>query len=120
MTMIAALLLGMTLQQMNHRAFTSVEGAPSDIRALAQTIDGTLWIGAGTGLTRFDGLRFVPYPGSGEEPLPSTNVSALIAAPDGGLWIGFRLGGAAFLKDGRVTRFDERDGLPSGSLDQFA
>src|SRR5690349_10210703 len=120
MKILAVLLLGMSLQQMNHRAFTSVEGAPTDSRALAQTIDGSLWIGGGTGLTRFDGARFVPYPQPGEEPLPSTNVAALIAAPDGGLWIGFRLGGAAFLKDGRVTRFDERDGLPSGSLDQFA
>ena len=109
-----------TLQQLNHRAFTSVEGAPSDIRALAQTADGTLWIGAGTGLIRFDGVRFVLYPGIGEPPLPSTNISTLLAAPDGSLWIGFLLGGVSVLKAGHVTSYDERDGFPNGSVDQFA
>jgi hypothetical protein len=45
-----------TLQQLNHRAFSSTEGAPTNVYALAQTSDGTLWIGGGTGLTRFDGI----------------------------------------------------------------
>ena len=47
---------------LNHRMFTATEGAPSDISALAQTTDGTLWIGGRSGLTRFDGVRFVQYP----------------------------------------------------------
>jgi signal transduction histidine kinase/ligand-binding sensor domain-containing protein len=110
----------LTLRQLNHRAFTSEEGAPSEIRALAQTSDGTLWIGGSTGLIRFDGIRFVPYPGAAEEPLPSTNVSSLIAAPDGGLWMGFRLGGVSLLKAGRVTRYGVREGLPEGSVDALA
>src|SRR5215472_7265071 len=71
----------LTLQQLNHRAFTPAEGAPSNIYALAQTSDGTLWIGGGTGLTRFDGVRFVSYPGPSEQPLPSNDISSLVAAP---------------------------------------
>jgi hypothetical protein len=35
-------------------------GGASDIVALAQGSDGTLWIGGRTGLARFDCLRFVP------------------------------------------------------------
>ena len=108
------------LQQLNHRAFTSAEGAPSDVSALAQTSDGILWIGGGTGLTRFDGVRFMPYPGSTEEPLRSTNISALVAAPDGGLWIGFRLGGASFLKGGHLRNYTAGDDLPEGTVFQFA
>ena len=105
---------------LNHRAFTAVDGAPSDIAALAQTPDGTLWIGGRTGLTRFDGVRFVPYPGDGEEPLGSTNVTSLLATPDGGLWVGFRPAGVALLQRGRVTRYGTQDGLPGGAVQQFA
>src|SRR5262249_40904052 len=51
--------------QLNHRMFTATEGAPSDISGIAQTTDGTIWIGGRAGLTRFDGVRFVPYPEPG-------------------------------------------------------
>jgi signal transduction histidine kinase/ligand-binding sensor domain-containing protein len=110
----------LALRQLNHRVFTVTDGAPSDIGALAQTADGTLWIGGRAGLTRFDGARFVSYPGPSEEPLHGTNVSSLLAAPDGGLWIGFRPSGASLLKDGRVTRWGTADGLPDGTVQQFA
>src|SRR4051794_607916 len=62
----------LSLRQLNHRLFTVMEGAPNDIVALAQGSDGTLWIGGHTGLTRFDGMRFSPYPGPSDEPLPWT------------------------------------------------
>jgi signal transduction histidine kinase/ligand-binding sensor domain-containing protein len=106
----------LALRQLNHRAFTVADGAPADIMALAQTPDGTLWIGGRTGLTRFDGIRFVPYPGPGEEPLGATNVTSLLAAPDGALWIGFRPQGVSVLKQGRVTRFGSENGLPRGAV----
>ncbi len=109
-----------TLRQLNHRVFTANDGAPSDINALAQTPDGTLWIGGRAGLARFDGMQFVAYPGPSEEPLPGTNIASLFASPDGGLWIGFRPGGAAFLKGGHVTRYGVKEGLPDGTLEQFA
>jgi signal transduction histidine kinase/ligand-binding sensor domain-containing protein len=109
-----------TLRQLNHRVFTRTEGVPSDIDALAQTSDGTLWIGGRAGLVRFDGVRFVSYPEPGEEPLRSSNVSALFAAPDGALWIGFRPHGVAVLRDGRLTHYSYREGLPDGAVQQFA
>jgi signal transduction histidine kinase/ligand-binding sensor domain-containing protein len=109
-----------TLLQLNHRVFTRTEGVPSDIDALAQTPDGTLWIGGRAGLARFDGVRFISYPEPGEEPLRSSNVSSLFAAPDGALWIGFRPHGVAVLKDGRLTHYTHRDGLPDGAVQQFA
>src|SRR5262249_19635920 len=94
-----------TLQRLNHRAYTIAEGAPAQVNALAQTPDGTLWAGGETGLTRFDGLHFVQYPGPADPPLPSSNISALLASADGGLWIGFRLGGVCFLRNGRITHY---------------
>jgi signal transduction histidine kinase/ligand-binding sensor domain-containing protein len=110
----------LTLRQLNHRVFVATDGAPTDIAALAQTPDGTLWIGGRAGLARFDGMRFVPYPGHSEQPLQQNNVSALLAVPDGSLWIGFRPGGVARLKHGRVTRYGKREGVPDGAVQQFA
>ena len=107
------------LQQLNHRAFTSAEGAPSNIFALAQTSDGILWIGGGNGLTRFDGARFMPYPDSSEEPLRSTLISTLAAAPDGGLWIGFAHGGASLLKGGHLRNYVVGEGFPDGTVRGF-
>jgi signal transduction histidine kinase/ligand-binding sensor domain-containing protein len=106
----------LSLRQLNHRAFTVADGAPADIVALAQGPDGTLWIGGRTGLVRFDGVSFVPYPGPGDEPLGATNVTSLLAGPDGSLWIGFRPEGVSVLKQGRVTRYGPEDGLPSGAV----
>src|SRR5580698_2786981 len=94
-----------SLQQLNHRRFTRLEGAPTGAITLAQTTEGTLWLGSQTGLTRFDGMKFVSYPAQSDEPLPSTNVTALMSAPDGGLWIGFRVGGVSFLRNGHRTRY---------------
>lgn len=110
----------LTLQQLNHRAFTVKEGAPAPVFALAQTRDGMLWLGGAAGLTRFDGAAFVHYPGPADPPLPSNNISALLASGDGGLWIGFRLGGVSVLREGQLTSYSEREGLPPGTVKALA
>lgn len=110
----------LSLDQLNHRAFRAADGAPPFDYAFAQTRDGTLWVGSLNGLTRFDGARFVHYPDSGDEPLPSTYVTALGASPDGGLWIGFEFGGICLLRQGHVIRYGEHDGIPAGTIRKFA
>jgi signal transduction histidine kinase/ligand-binding sensor domain-containing protein len=111
----------LSLEQLNHRAFTDADGAPGDIEALAQTSDGTLWIGSYPGgLTRFDGERFTRYTPPAGERLQGTNVSSLFVARDGALWIGFRPQGVSVLKDGHVRSFGVQDGLPFGTVQQFA
>jgi signal transduction histidine kinase/ligand-binding sensor domain-containing protein len=107
---------GLTLQQLNHKGWTAANGAPSDVNALAQTPDGTLWIGSEMGLFRFDGLSFVHYAGPPDQPFESNNVSTLATSPDGALWIGFRFGDVGVLKDGRFTHFGKADGLPDGTV----
>jgi signal transduction histidine kinase/ligand-binding sensor domain-containing protein len=106
----------LTLQQLNHKGWTAASGAPSDVVALAQTADGTLWVGSEMGLFRFDGLTFVRYAGPAEQPFESNNVSALATSPGGELWIGFRFGGVGVLKDGHFTRYGETEGLPDGTV----
>ena len=112
--------LDLTLQQLNHRAFSVKEGAPAPVYALAQTEDGMLWVAGAAGLTRFDGAGFVHYPGPADPPLPSIDISALLTSADGGLWIGFRLGGISLLREGRLTSYGEREGLPAGTVKALA
>lgn len=109
-----------TIFQLQHAAWTAREGAPGPNFALAQTTDGYLWLGTLSGLYRFDGVNFERYKPLSGRDLTSNDVSALKATSDGGLWIGFRYGGADFLKDGRVVSYMESDGFPSGTVRRFA
>ncbi len=46
------------LSELHHTQWTTREGAPPNIYAIAQTKDGYLWLGTETGLYHFDGVRF--------------------------------------------------------------
>jgi signal transduction histidine kinase/ligand-binding sensor domain-containing protein len=105
-----------TLSQLYHTAWTQRDGAPASVEALAQTADGFLWLGSGTGLYRFDGVRFELFEPPARQPMPSTNVSALLATRDSGLWVGYRFGGVSLIQRGAIRSFDERDSLPRGSV----
>jgi ligand-binding sensor domain-containing protein/signal transduction histidine kinase len=108
------------ITQFHHTTWTAKEGAPEQIRTIAQTTDGYLWLGTETGLYRFDGAQFDSYvPRSGGD-FPSKNIFSLLATPDGGLWIGYYYGGASFLKDGNLTNYGEPEGLPPGRILSFA
>ena len=100
------------ITQLVHTRWTLKEGAPREIRALAQTNDGYLWVGTIEGLFRFDGVRFVPFVPRDGDSLPATSIRNLLGARDGSLWITWALGQVSRLKDGRLTSYGERDGLP--------
>jgi signal transduction histidine kinase len=71
---------------MIHTAWTARDGAPQSINTLAQTPDGTLWLGTRDGLYSFDGITFSVFqPVSGS--LPRKNVNYLFVAKDGSLWV---------------------------------
>ncbi|ADV82550.1 sensor histidine kinase [Terriglobus saanensis] len=96
-----------------HMKWMGRDGAPENIAALAQTIDGYLWLGTPLGLYRFDGLQFASYPMTTmEAKLPALDIDALTSDLDGGLWIGFRLsGGISHLtRDGVLTSYDKTNG----------
>lgn len=91
-----------SINQFFHTRWTAAEGAPANVLALAQGQDGYLWIGSAQGLFRFDGVVFERMPdlGQGEE---GRKVSALLAAADGALWIGYDTGEFAVRRNGVVT-----------------
>ena len=108
------------LDQLYHAGWTHTEGAPGEIRALAQTTDGYLWLGTATGLFRFDGMRFQPYKPQSGQIFPKRSVISLFATPEGGLWVGYVYGGVSFIKNGKVTDYGRPDGLPSSAVLSFA
>ena len=61
------------------------EAAPN---AVAQTADGYIWIGTGSGLVKYDGARFEAWAPPPGKSLPSPNVVSLLGSSDGTLWIG--------------------------------
>lgn len=107
------------LSQLYRTSWNARDGLTGSVLALAQSIDGYLWVGTTDGLFRFDGISFERYkPGAGS--FAASSVSSLLALSDGGLWIGYLRGGASFLKDGHVTNYAERDGFPLATVRAFA
>jgi len=104
------------ITQLYHTAWTAKDGAPTGVESLAQTSDGYLWISSAAGLFRFDGVRFERIDTVGGQHLPSTNVMSLLAPRSGGLWVGYRFGGASFIEGGKVTNYGPREGLPGGTV----
>ena len=55
------------------------------VNAVQQTPDGYLWVAAGGGVARFDGLRFVPF--GGEIAQSNALITTLFADSHGALWL---------------------------------
>src|ERR1700722_6650635 len=110
-----------TLTQLDHRAWSTRDGAPAEVGAFAQTDDGLLWLGSPTGLFRIDGQQFEPFRPPEGGAGPTGSVSMVFAPPNGsGLWIGYRFGGVGWWHAGRLQHFGREEGLPSGTVLAFA
>ena len=70
------------ITELAHHVWDRKSGAPANIRALAQTTDGYLWVGSLRGLYRFDGMQFQPFESLSAARLPSPEIRSLFAAPD--------------------------------------
>jgi len=103
------------LLQMHHTAWSTRDGAPGPVLALAQTPDGWLWLGTPTGLFRFDGVDFERVDTLGGVPLRSSAVRSLAVDPRGALWIGYLYGGASRFSNGRLTNYGAEQGLPNSA-----
>jgi signal transduction histidine kinase/ligand-binding sensor domain-containing protein len=87
--------------------------AGEDVRALAQSPDGLLWVGTAAGVLRFDGRDFKPVEG----PPAGAAAAALLVARDGAIWVG--LGRPALLlrfAGGAPRRISADQGLHAGQI----
>jgi signal transduction histidine kinase/ligand-binding sensor domain-containing protein len=97
-----------------HTSFGALQGAPVGVLQIAQGADGWLWVTSEKGLYRFDGTAFERVNGVFGQPLKSNDLYGLMAAKDGSLWVGYRLGGVGMFSKGGTRTFMEREGLPLG------
>ena len=115
-----ALDLDRNIAQFYYTFWSEKDGAPSEVSSLAQTQDGYLWIGSERGLFRFDGVNFEEYSPPPGVNLPSHSIYALLATPEGGLWIAFEPNGLGFYKDRSLTVFTRSEQLPDSPVHCFA
>jgi len=108
-----------TIAQYVHTAWTEKENAPKNIHAITQTPDGFLWIGCTDGLTRFDGVTFEHYQPPSGPALPAGPATALLALPNGDLWLGFSRGGISLLRNGRAVNYRSPEKPLSGGVQSF-
>ncbi|MGA2244165.1 MAG: two-component regulator propeller domain-containing protein [Verrucomicrobiota bacterium] len=101
------------------RSWQREQGLPeNDVRALAQTRDGYLWVASDEGVCRFDGVDFFSL--GLPEGFQSGPVRVLFGDSRGALWIGTADGGLNRWQDGRLSKFTVRDGLPSDTITALA
>ncbi len=104
--------LNPSLFQLQHTAWTEREGAPPTINDISQAPDGSLLLGSGEGLYRFDGFTFDRVRAiDGDSPAP-TEVYRLLDTENGDLWIGTSYSGAILLRNGVAKRFPKFEGIP--------
>ncbi|EEF60592.1 sensor histidine kinase [Pedosphaera parvula] len=90
----------------------------TDLRALAQTADGYLWLASDDRVVRFDGVRFVPF-----ETRAATGggiVQTLFGDSQGALWIGTTDRGLTRYANGEFETFTVQQGLPSANVTAIA
>jgi len=98
-----------------HRAWTSDDGVPDFVQALAQTPDGYLWLGTYEGLFRFDGVSFEAIAVAPGHPPGAIPVSAVAVTRRGQLWVGYAGGaGVEAMRGGRLVRMHMPD--PPGEV----
>jgi len=84
-----------------------------DVLAIAQDLDGSLWLGTSDGPVRFDGTRFQRWSQIAGTALPARPTGALAASSQGGVWAGVSgAGGVARINRGSVTLYAPTDGAP--------
>ncbi|HEY6332165.1 MAG TPA: two-component regulator propeller domain-containing protein [Blastocatellia bacterium] len=85
--------------------------------AITQDRDGVIWIGAAEGLTRYmDGVATTYQTDPFEPSSESRAIINIFEDTDGNLWLGAFLSGLIKFRNGVMTRYTEREGLPSNHV----
>ena len=85
-----------------------------DVLAIAQDLDGYLWLGTSEGLVRFDGTRFQKWTPPAGSAVQTSPVTAIASSSQGGVWVGFGGAGVARIHRGGTTYYSPADGAPGG------
>jgi ligand-binding sensor domain-containing protein/signal transduction histidine kinase len=107
------------ITQYVHDVWRVEDGLPSNVLSLIlQTRDGYLWIGTqGSGLVRFDGVRFTVFNEQNTPAIKGSSVAPFYEDRAGNLWISSASGLIRY-KNGKFTRYTTKDGLPDDHVAQ--
>jgi ligand-binding sensor domain-containing protein len=101
------------LTQLDHKVWTSRDGAPTSAHAIALDQNDILWLATDGGLYQFNGLQFSEFHApEGEPALAQGAYSSVLVAKNGDIWAGSLTHGIARIRGGHVESFDERQGFP--------
>jgi signal transduction histidine kinase len=103
----------------HHAVWAAKDGAPAGIAAITQTRSGWLWVGGDFGVDRFDGETFERLDFRPAGSTATRGVSALYAARNGDVWLGYERGGTVRIIGGDVHRAQSIAASPDRSLAQF-
>ncbi|MEO5509026.1 MAG: two-component regulator propeller domain-containing protein, partial [Longimicrobiales bacterium] len=104
--------LGATACSMPALQCTTAPDAPKGtVFALTEDADGAIWMGASSGLFRYDGSKWTQL--TTRVGAPSAVVRAFARTDDGALWMGTNGSGIARYHDGAFTKITIADGLPN-------
>lgn len=92
----------MSVNDLRRSSFTLENGVAMTVQSLAQSPDGYLWLGTTTGLYRFDGVSFEHFMVAPDNE-KSEDVSAVLVARSGQIWVGHSTGGVSILAKGRLA-----------------
>ncbi|MCR5251548.1 MAG: response regulator [Lachnospiraceae bacterium] len=99
------------------KIYDASNGLPtSDANFILGASDGYIWIGAYSGIIRYDGSNFTRLDTSGG----LTNGRGLYEDKAGRIWVGTNDNGVVVLDGNESTHITYRDGLPSSSIRIFA
>jgi len=98
----------------DHGAFHSLNLPAGPIPILAACRDGSFWIANDRGLIRWKGKVLESVPASSLPP--RFRINTLHEDSEGTLWIGFSHSGVASLRNGKITTYASRQGLPSDDV----
>jgi diguanylate cyclase (GGDEF)-like protein len=105
------------LSSYRHANWSVAEGLPHNrVQAIAQALDGHLWLGTPAGLAQFDGFSFTIFDRQHVPALRSNDVRALLADQDGSLWIGTDAVGVTRLRDGKFIAYGPAEGIGAGPV----
>jgi signal transduction histidine kinase/ligand-binding sensor domain-containing protein len=98
------------ISQYAHTVWRTQDGFPRAPQAITQTNDGYIWISAGGGLLRFDGVTMTAL--APQKAFPSNaGINQLLGSRDGSLWMATYRGGLSRLnKDGEGFSFPLKKG----------
>jgi len=109
-----------TINQYGHNIWSRQNGLPADaVNAVLQTRDGYLWLGTTAGLLRFDGDHFERISTDLEDGKNRETVTTLYESRDSSLWIGTANNWICRLKDGKIFRHGEPEGILSRNINTF-